>query len=326
MTNRVTTTLVTIVAIAFLVSCVRAKRPVLQPTAVPQAGTLWTEPTDLERRDLFNGPWGTRYAPDPQAVYTLVERKHDGVNPGVTVRDPEGREWSVKQSHPGGLDVEGQVEVTLSRLLSAVGYHQPPVYYLPAFTMKTELGESIEIGGRFRPKLEILDDAGPWQWEDTPFVGTKPYQGLLVLLMMFNSTDLKNSNNSIYEHRTGDLVERRYVVRDLGAALGDTHRLAPRKNHPDSFDRHGFIAGVKGGFVDFAYQGWYQKFVRDRITPDEVAWASNLLGRLSDRQWRDAFRAGGYDAETAERFIRKLQEKIAQGRAVGRQAAATANR
>jgi hypothetical protein len=139
---------------------------------------------------------------------------------------------------------------------------------------------------------------------------------------MFNSTDLKNSNNTLYERRNGDHVERWYVVRDIGAALGDTNRFAPRKGHPDAFERHPFVLGVRNGYVDFANRGWYQALIRERITPDDVAWASDLLAGLSDRQWRDAFRAGGYEPEVADRFIRKLQEKIRQGQALTRLAAA----
>ena len=42
-------------------------------------------------------------------------------------------------------------------------------------------------------------------------------------------------------------------------------------------------------------------------SPEDVAWASALLGRLSDKQWADAFRAGGYEPEVANRFIAKLK-------------------
>jgi len=35
---------------------------------------------------------------------------------------------------------------------------------------------------------------------------------------------------------------------------------------------------------------------------------------LSDEQWSDAFRAGGYTPEVAGRFIRSLKAKIEQGR------------
>ena len=189
---------------------------------------------------------------------------------------------------------------------------------MPTFLLKDDWGSHVEAGGRFRLKERSLDEKGEWRWEDNPFVGTRPYQGLLVLMMMFNSTDLKNSNNSLYEYKRAGRVERWYAVRDIGAALGDTNQLAPRKNHPDTFERYPFILGVNKGHVQFAYNGWYKNLVRDRITQEEVAWASNLLGRLSDRQWDDAFRAGGYSPETADRFIRKLRQKIDEGRALGR--------
>jgi hypothetical protein len=284
---------------------------------VPNA-SLWNNPVDLGSRDLFYGPWGRENAPSVHATYTFVERKHSGVNPGITVVDPQGREWSVKQTPPGGLDHEGPVEVTLSRILSALGYHQAAIYYLPTFTLKDDWGTHSEIGGRFRLKDEALKETGYWRWEENPFIGSQSYKGLLVLLMMFNSTDLKNSNNSLYERRDGDRVEQWYAVRDIGAALGDTLRIAPLKSNVAAFERHPFIAGVNGGFVEFAYKGWYQKYVQNRITPDDVVWASNLLGRLSDRQWRDAFRAGGYEPAVAERFIKRLQEKIQEGRALQR--------
>jgi len=48
-----------------------------------------------------------------------------------------------------------------------------------------------------------------------------------------------------------------------------------------------------------------------------VAWASELMGQLSDRQWADAFRAGGYQPPVADRFIRRLQQKITDGRRLG---------
>ena len=119
----------------------------------------------------------------------------------------------------------------------------------------------------------------------------------------------------------GHYVEQWYVVRDIGSALGDTHRFSPRKNHLETFERQPFILGVSGAHVTFAYTGWYQNYVRDRITPDDVAWVAALLAQLTDRQWQDAFRAGGYEADVAARFIRKLREKVAQAQALKRAAA-----
>ena len=297
-------------------SCAGVGRPQVQ-NAPPKPGvSMWVEPTDLATRDVFYGPWGRELAPDPNDVYDLVEMKHSGVNLGMTVKDSKGREWSVKQPYPGNLDSEAPVEVAVSRLLSAIGYRQPPVYYLRAFTLKDDFGRHVEVGGRFRPKLDELKEVDSWDWADNPFVGTKEYQGLIVLLMMVNSTDLKNSNNSLYEHREGDFVEQWYVTRDVGSALGDTNRIAPRKNHPESFEQMPFILGVTNGHVDFAYNGWYKNLVRERIKPEDVAWACNLLGRLSDKQMQDAFRAAGYEPAVAGRFIARLREKIQQGRSL----------
>ncbi len=321
MTRVARITIVLLMAAAGTTACAGVKAPRAHTAPPPPAVSLWIEPSDLERRDLFTGQWEASHAPDPMGTYTLVERKHSGVNLGLTVKDEQNREWSVKQPFPGGLDSEGPVEIVLSRLLSAVGYHQPPVYYLPAFTVKDDLGKHVEVGGRFRLKNPSLKEIGVWKWEENPFVGTMPYQGLIVMLMMFNSTDLKNANNSLYEFRDGDLVQQWYVARDLGAALGDTNPISPRKNHPGSFEQVPYLLGASNGHVEFAYNGWYKNLVRDRITLEEVVWASALLGRLSDKQWADAFRAGGYEPEVADRFIGKLKEKIRQGRAFGSRAA-----
>ena len=297
-------------------ACAGVNRPEMRNTPPPPGTSMWVQPADISTQDLFNGPWGADRAPDPRAVYKLKELKHTGGNLGMTVEDAQGREWSVKQPFPGSLDSEAPVEVVISRLLSGVGYRQPPVYYLPAFTLQDDFGKRVEVGGRFRLKDATLKEIGAWDWADNPFVGSKPYQGLIVLLTMFNSTDLKNSNNSLYEHKAGDFVEHWYVARDVGSALGDTNRMAPRKNHPESFEQMPFILGGNNGFVEFAYTGWYRNLVDQRITPDDVAWACELLGRLSDRQFADAFRAGGYEPDVAARFIAKLKEKIQEGRSL----------
>ena len=295
--------------------------PVVLPT-VPageaRIAELWNPPTDASAQDLFYGPWGPERAPDPEAIYTFVEAKKGGINPGMTVRDPAGRIWKVKQPPLVGRRAEGPIEVVLSRVLSAVGYHQPPVYYLRAFTVADDSGTIRTVGGRFRLDDPSLKDVGDWSWQQNPFVGTRPYQGLLVILLMFNSSDLKNSNNTLYEFRpsTGS-TERWYVVRDLGTALGGTGRITPARGEVEEFERAGFIEGVENGFVKFEYHGWHQELIRGRITPSDVRWACELLGRLTDTQWREAFLAGGYDEAVSARFIRRLQAKIREGAARG---------
>ena len=115
--------------------CAPAVKPFMPRDGSPtNPAQLWVEPRDIASRDLLYGPWGQKYAPDPKAVYTFLHSKVHGASPGMTVTDPSGRDWSIKQS------VEGPVEVMHSRVLSALGYHQPPVYFLPSFTLKDEKG------------------------------------------------------------------------------------------------------------------------------------------------------------------------------------------
>lgn len=299
--------------------CTASVRLTPIPADAPPA-TLWEQPAGNGERDLFYGPWGREHAPSPNDIYTLVQVKHSGINPGLTVRDSEGREWSVKQPFSESDD-EGPTEVVLSRVLSAVGYHQPPVYYLRWFRLRDDWGVHTEHGGRFRLKMRDLKDRGEWSWQQNPFVGTQPYQGLLVILLAFNSSDLKNSNNTLYEYRSPQRREFRYVVRDIGTALGSTGRFAPIKSDPAAFERHGFIRRVRGGFVEFAYDGWHQELFRNRVTTGDVRWASDLLATLDNAEWRDAFRAGGFSDDATARFITVLARRIEAGRQLSEDAA-----
>jgi hypothetical protein len=281
------------------------------PVALERMAELWAKPDDLPSRDLFNGPWGARHAPPAKATFEFVHPKTHGVSPGMTVRDPAGVEWSVKQGK------ESNVEVTLSRVLSALGFHQPPVYFVREFTVEQDGATRVERSARFRPHLHELKDADTWSWQANPFVGTRPYQGLLVVLMLFDASDLKNSNTTLYKlSEPRDGATTWYVVRDIGTALGDTARLKPRFNDPDAFESQPFILGTDMGFVRFNYHGWHQELVTDRITTEDVRWACDLAGGLSDRQWSEAFRAGGYEPAVADRFIRRLKQKIEEGKRI----------
>ncbi|MGE0448738.1 MAG: hypothetical protein AB7Q29_04055 [Vicinamibacterales bacterium] len=309
-----------LVAVALSASVAGCAPAIHATQAPPEASSvsLWEEPTDIAARDLYFGPWGREHAPYPLDTYVFVERKHSGVNPGMTVRDSQGRAWSVKQAPPDGSPPEGQIEVTLSRVLSAVGYHQPPVYYMPTFTLKDDWGVHTEPGGRFRLKGGPVRERGSWSWQQNPFVGTPPYQGLLVILQIFNASDLKNSNNSLYAPRRKGALHLRYVVRDLGTALGETGRWGPRRGDPILFARQRLFRGVEDGFVRFNYHGLHQEIFDRRITPGDVGWAADLLSALTREQWMDGFRAGGYSDELAIMFIAALDARIAESRTIAR--------
>lgn len=268
---------------------------------------LWENPTDLAQRDLFWGPWGETLAPKPGQTYKVVEEKTTGFSPGFTVVDESGMEWSVKQGP------EAHTEVAVSRILSAVGYHQPPVYYVDRWTQRGGPGDAEQRDGRFRPKDVGVRSKGDWSWQQNPFVGTEPYQGLLSLLMLLNGTDLKNDNNTLYEvdpeMRDGHGVKHWYVVRDVGAALGETGKIEPVRGDPFVFAKERFILGVKNGFVKFNYRGRHKELA-ERIRPSDLHWMANLVSGLTPAQWQDAFRAAGYGPTASDMFIARIKEKL----------------
>jgi hypothetical protein len=284
-----------------------------------QPSELWVDPVDLESRDLFRGPAGGPPPPADNGSFAFVEKDTSGRSPGYDVRDAAGVVWSVKLGH------EAQSEVVSSRLLWAIGFHQPPTYYISSWTLTgTEAG--AQSGGRFRPETDEWKSAGEWKWEEFPHAATAANAGLLVAQMMVNNWDLKNSNNKLIE-RPSTSPPRLYIVRDLGASLGSNEQAKwarwtqlrmqqGTKNDVQGFEESGFIDGVEDGYVKFSYSGPNKPLV-SRITPAHVRWTSQLMSRLSDKQWEDAFRAGGYPPEDAKRFIAKFKAKIAQGLALG---------
>ena len=56
--------------------------------------------------------------------------------------------------------------------------------------------------------------------------------------------------------------------------------------------------------------------MRGRITREDVRWAAALVGGLSERQWQDAFRAGGYAPGVAARFIEILRGRVSEAQRV----------
>ena len=100
-------------------------------------------------------------------------------------------------------------------------------------------------------------------------------------------------------------------------ALGESGSFRPKRNNPVLFDKYRFITGVEDGFVKFDYHGKQPELIRRHITIADMLWAAALLGRLSDRQWADAFRAAGYTEQSAAPFINKIKANIAMAQLPG---------
>jgi hypothetical protein len=297
------------------VACHSLMRPTPPPAppSAEQIAELWVEPEP--NRDLFWGVGGERLQPDASATYKIIDTKRGGFSMGFTVEDPRGRKWSVK------LPPEAPTEVVASRILWGVGYHQPPIYYVGRWNATNAHDPNPQLPGRFRetkPDLNGLDAGNAWSYYRGPFVGTREQNGLLVLMAMLGNSDLKDEQNVIYTLKKPlEGASHWYVARDLGQSFGRTGVLDAPRGDPKVFEETPFIKGMSGNYVRFDWRGRHGVLL-DRITAEDVRWISGRLRRLTDTQWQDAFRAGGYAPQVADRFIRRFKQKIEEGLAVGR--------
>ena len=220
--------------LALAVSVLAIACSVNEPSTVAPArmAQLWEPPTNLEQRDLFLGVGGSKNAPDPEEMYKFKDQKAVGTQPGYDVRS-KGREWSVK------LGEEARPEVAVSRLLWAIGYHQPSVYYLPRWTLVRDGKKIPQKAARFR--LDDTKNLGEWSWRKNPFLHTRELAGLFVFQVMVNNWDVKSQQNALYEMKEKKRARLRGKIhgKDMGALVGEQPGLSGAQGGP----------GARGGAV-----------------------------------------------------------------------------
>jgi hypothetical protein len=297
-------------ALALGLNCAPGIRnTVPHPLTAQQLAELWVEPEDIASRDLFHGPGGPELLPREDERFEVTDEDTTGFSRGYDVKDTKGRTWKVK------LGEEVQPEIVSSRLLWAIGYHQPPMYYMAAPRLDGATPEHEGQEARLRAEFGY-DKDGDWSWHQNPFVGTRQLHGLLVANLIVNNWDIKPSQNRIYVMDDASArPARRYVVQDLGASLGMTGWPIGNRNDIVSFESQNLIRRVTPKRIEFDYGARHGELFR-RISAADVAWTCRLLDRLSDDQLLDAFRAAHYAPELSQRYIKKLKAKIEEGLAL----------
>jgi hypothetical protein len=304
---------VTVVITAGLVAgCSPSIRSTLpRPPNGRELAELWAAPDTA--RDLFWGVGGKRLAPDPAVTYRVISVKTSGFSKGYDIVGPDKREWSAK------FPPEAAAEVVASRIHWGIGFHQAPNYYVAKWMAEKAPAANPQQPARFRekkPDFHGLDDVGTWSYFRNPFVGTVQMKGLIVLQAMLGNSDLKDDNNALYQLREAfEGASRWYVPRDLGHTFGRTGVFSAPRNDIEAFENTPFIKGIVNGRVKLDWRGRHDSLLDD-IRPADVRWICTRLDGLTDAQWQDAFRAGGYPKELADRFIRRLEQKIAEGLAL----------
>ena len=271
----------------------------------PQQPVMWT-PVEVEKRDLYNGPGGTSMKPNLRRV-RFIKKETGGNNLKYRIRDARGRVWVAK------IADESQAEVAANRLLYGIGYMTEIDYLVPRLTIP---GKGRYTNVRLEARPAGIDRDGDWKWDENPFVGTREFNGLRVMMALINNWDLKDSNNAIL--RTRGVI--RYIVSDLGSSFGKLpyasapilNRFGRSVNDPVDFVNSTFIHGVEpSGEVDFYYKAKGKDLLKG-ISVDEARWVGELLSRLSDRQIRDAFRAANYSRSEIALLSRAVRDRIRQ--------------
>ncbi|PYS70922.1 MAG: hypothetical protein DMF69_12035 [Acidobacteria bacterium] len=212
---------------------------------------LWTEPADIEQRNLLLGAGGESMKPDLSRV-TFVADKPGGYSKKYIVKDGAGNEWVAKVSK------ESQTDTAANRIIWAIGYEPEIAYLIPKLKIEGK-GEFENVRMEARPKN--IKRNGNWMWENNPFMNTPEFRGLKIFMLMINNWDMKDDNNEILASKdqpTGGKL--RYIVSDLGGSFGKTGGFLSRtRNDPDDYAKSPFIEKVNGNNVQFKYSGKNQK-------------------------------------------------------------------
>jgi hypothetical protein len=260
------------------------KKELLTGTAV-----LWRKPADISRKDLFLGPGGAGMRPDLRRL-TFIKEEKGGYSKKYRVRDASGREWVAK------IGKEAQSETSAVRLLWAVGYESEVNYLVPVVKIP---GKGTFRNVRFEARPENVKRIEGWRWKRNPFIGTREFQGLKIMMALINNWDLKDSNNEILHVRGPGEDELRYIISDLGATFGHASgtplfwRFTRSRNNPGNYAKSKFFKKVKGNRVQLHFGGKNRGLLKD-VSVDDAIWMGTLLSQLRDQQIRDAFRAANY--------------------------------
>lgn len=264
---------------------------------LPATESLWQDPIDLESRDLFFGPGGQTHVPKGTFVMTSVSG-----SPEKVLSDGNGRSWMITTGSGA------KAEVAASRIAWAVGYQVDQDYFMPQVTVPGGGGGTFN-NVRFKLRSNDVTKIGDWKWSSNPFLGTRELEGLKVLMALLTNWNLANDNNIIL--RPTHSEDRIFYVSDLRSSLGKSGKnsFTRSQGNPQDYANQTFIDGVSAGQITFHLKGDYSELVRG-IGVENARWIGNLLGRLSDKQLSDAFRAGGFSDVEVTVYVTAMRNRI----------------
>jgi hypothetical protein len=296
---------------------------------------LWRDLGDVSALDLTGGPGGREKAPKSGGHYTFVKEDLNGTSTKFYVKDAEGVEWLAK------IGEEARPETVATRFVWAMGYFADEDYFVDSIHVdnmpklkhgKNHKSVKADVKNvRLKRQNSAEKSIGNWSWYDNPFVGTREFNGLRVMMALMNNWDLKEVNNKIYPVDGA----REFVVSDLGATFGKTGAVTTRsKGKLRDYEHSEFIVKRTPEFVSlkmstrpsfflkpFEHKNYEMRAKMETITKEipraDVQWIAMQLSRLTPTQIRDAFRAADLAPEIVEGYAKTIETRINELKAEG---------
>ena len=206
--------------------------------------------------------------------------------PGSMFADADGRRWSVK------LGPEAQTEVVTSRVLWAIGYHQPPTYYVPSWQLSGGPGGQ-QPAARFRPisrrksrRRLVVVRQRVHRHAAVPRADCREHSAEQLGL-----EDVNNKNLSIQDGRDRRVVvvRSRRVTREdavVAAAVVPADSDARVRSGLAQRHRRLRVAGIhqtrRRERRRLRLPTRFYDSVVDLVRPSDVRWTADLLHRLTD--------------------------------------------
>lgn len=292
--------------------------------AAQQRPLLWRDPGNIAAKDLFGGPGGRAGA--PRAPFTFVDEDISGTKPKLRVRDAAGRTWNVKFRVDDQQGDEVQSEVAATRIAWALGYFAEATYFVPAGRIqqlpKLERksphlsGAGEFTGARFERRSSLITKSDTfWSFASNPFLATREFSGLKILMALVSNWDNHDSNNRIVSVSAArGPGEQWYAITDWGSTFGrfDHAGFFSRRTrwNVSDYESQKLVDHVTGDAVVLAYKGTERTI--ESVPLSHAKWFAGLARRLTDAQLRQAFAAAGATADEARRFAAKVKARIGE--------------
>ena len=281
--------------------------------AAPGEKVIWLDPGDPSLFDFQYGLAGSEQVPRPP--FSFVNEDLSRTTPKINVTDARGVRWNVKWGD------EAVPSIFCTRLASACGYLVEPEYFVAS-------GRIDKVHDLQRVRRYVLDDGSfvnarfqlrtdspkylkgeYWPLVNNPFLGSREFAGMKILMLLVSNWDKRDSNFGIFEDVSAGNRRYLYIQTDWGASFGKFGNPFTRSkwNCKEFADQtEGFVEGIDKGRIKWGFGDW------DDIRVSDARWLLQYLGKITDTQIRLGLSTSGATAQETDCYAQALRQRIDQ--------------